>query len=589
MSVRFYRFGPFQVDAEEQLLLRDGRPLPLKPKLFELLVVLVANSGHVLSKDELMKRVWADRFVEESNLAVRVHEIRKALGGDSNGQSYIETIPRRGYRFASCVTEVTDDHAISDVEDLGKVPSFTGSGTLRTKSGTIAVLPFKSIGASTDEYLGLGMTDALITRLSNLRKVTVRPTSSVRKYDGSHDPVVAGKELSVEWVLDGSIQKSGKRIRLTVQLVHVGDGVVRWAEKFDEKFTNIFAVEDSISEQVAKALEPRLSGEDRRLLTKRYTENFQAYEAYLRGRYLLEKRSADDCKRAIEYFELATKIDPSYALAYTELAACYIVMASTSALSTADSYLKAEHAILIALGLDEQLAEAHASMGQLKTRKWEWQAAENELKRALELNPNYAMGHTWYALYLSVIGRFEEAFREIKEAKSLDPLSAIIKSTEGSIFYLSRRYDEGIEQFRKILKIDKDFAPAQSVLGVTYEAKGEYKEALKQYTQSMNVQGELPELIAFIARVDALDGRVNESLRAIERLKSWPVDRMVHPYSIALIYAALRNSEETFRWLEEAVEARDEDLIILKVDPRLDSIREDPRFSSLLRKVGFST
>jgi DNA-binding winged helix-turn-helix (wHTH) protein/tetratricopeptide (TPR) repeat protein len=590
MSVRFYSFGPYQIDAEEQLLLREGRPLPLTPKLFELLIVLVANSGHILSKDELMKKVWADSFVEEGNLAVVVHELRKTLGGDSNGQSYIETIPRRGYRFADCVTEITDEHAISYIEDPAKAQALAASsGSLRTKSGTIAVLPFKSIGASTDEYLGLGMTDALITRLSNLRKVTVRPTTSVRRYDGTHDPVVAGKELGVEWVLDGSIRKSGKRMRLTVQLVHVGDAVVRWAEKFDEKFTNIFAVEDSISEQVAKALEPRLTGEDRRLLTKRYTESFHAFEAYLRGRYFLEKRSAEDCKRAIEYFELATKIDPGYALAYTELAACYIVMASTSVLSTADSYLKAEHAILIALDIDEELAEAHASMGQLKTRKWEWQAAEKELKRALELNPNYAMGHTWYALYLSVMDRFEEAFREIREAKSLDPLSTIIKSTEGSIFYLSRRYDEAIEQFRKTLEVDKGFAPAQSVLGVTYEAKGEYKEALKQYQQSLNVQGELPELVAFIARLDALDGRPAAALKAIERLKTWPQDRMVHPYSIALIYAALGDTEQTFRWLEKAIETRDEDLIILKVDARFDGIRGDPRFSRLLRQVGFST
>src|SRR4030095_2712653 len=323
MSVRFYSFGPYQIDAEEQLLLREGRPLPLTPKLFELLIVLVANSGHILSKDELMKKVWADSFVEEGNLAVVVHELRKTLGGDSNGQSYIETIPRRGYRFADCVTEITDEHAISYIEDPAKAQALAASsGSLRTKSGTIAVLPFKSIGASTDEYLGLGMTDALITRLSNLRKVTVRPTTSVRRYDGTHDPVVAGKELGVEWVLDGSIRKSGKRMRLTVRLVHVGDAVVRWAEKFDEKFTNIFAVEDSISEQVIRELEPRLTGKERKLLAKRYTENPIAYEAYLKGRYFWDKRTTKECKTGIEYFETAIANDSNFALAYAGLGQC---------------------------------------------------------------------------------------------------------------------------------------------------------------------------------------------------------------------------------------------------------------------------
>src|SRR5215813_5864919 len=346
MSIRFYRFGPFQINVQEQVLLREGRPLPLKPKLFELLLVLVAKSGHVLSKDQLMKQVWADSFVEEGNLAVSVHEIRKTLGGDSNGQPYIETIPRRGYRFAPCVTEITEEDEVSERAAV-KASLTPGPGTsIGDSRGTIAVLPFKSIGASSNEFLGLGMTDALITRLSNLRQVMVRPTTSVRKYSGSHDPVVAGKELSVEWVLDGSIQKSGKRIRLTVQLVHVGDGVLRWAEKFDEKFTNIFAVEDSISEQVARALEPQLTREDRQLLTKRYTENHEAYEAYLKGRYFFEKRTTEGCKKGIEYFEIATQLDPSYALAYAELAACYIVMASNSAYPPLDSHAKAEEAIL---------------------------------------------------------------------------------------------------------------------------------------------------------------------------------------------------------------------------------------------------
>ena len=298
MSNRLYSFGPFQLDTAEQILLRDGQPLPLKPKVFDLLVVLVENSGHVVCKDELMKQVWADSFVEEGNLAVSICEIRKALGGGANGHTYIATVPRRGYRFVASVTEVSQQRP-----DLAVAPSSAPAVSDAyggASKGAIAVLPFHSIGASGTEYLGLGMADALITKLSNLRRVTVRPTSSIRKYYGSQDPVMAGKELSVEWVLDGSVRRSGKRIRVTVQLVNVGDGGLVWAESFDEKFTDIFAVEDSISEQVAKALGPKLTGEEKRLLGKRYTENTEAYEAYLKGRYFLDKRTTEGCKKGIE-------------------------------------------------------------------------------------------------------------------------------------------------------------------------------------------------------------------------------------------------------------------------------------------------
>ena len=301
MSKRLYSFGPFQLDTAEQILLRDGQPLPLKPKVFDLLVVLVENSGHVVCKDELMKQVWADSFVEEGNLAVSICEIRKALGGGANGHTYIATVPRRGYRFVASVTEASQQRP-----DLAVAPSSAPSVSDAyggASKGAIAVLPFHSIGASGTEYLGLGMADALITKLSTLRRVTVRPTSSIRKYYGSQDPVMAGKELSVEWVLDGSVRRSGKRIRVTVQLVNVGDGGLVWAERFDEKFTDIFAVEDSISEQVAKALGPKLTGEEKRLLGKRYTENAEAYEAYLKGRFFLDKRTTEGCKKGIEYFE----------------------------------------------------------------------------------------------------------------------------------------------------------------------------------------------------------------------------------------------------------------------------------------------
>ncbi|HKA17643.1 MAG TPA: winged helix-turn-helix domain-containing protein [Blastocatellia bacterium] len=587
MSIRFFRFGPFQINVQEQVLLREGRPLPLKPKLFELLLVLVAKSGHVLSKDQLMKQVWADSFVEEGNLAVSVHEIRKTLGGDSNGQPYIETIPRRGYRFAPCVTEITEEDEVSERAAV-KASLTPGPGTsIGDSRGTIAVLPFKSIGASSNEFLGLGMTDALITRLSNLRQVMVRPTTSVRKYSGSHDPVVAGKELSVEWVLDGSIQKSGKRIRLTVQLVHVGDGVLRWAEKFDEKFTNIFAVEDSISEQVIKELEPRLTGTERRLLTKRHTENPVAYESYLKGRYFWEKRTIKGCQRGIEYFENAITNDAHFALAYAGLGHCYLTLGGYKVLSRFDYYAKAEEAILRALEIDEELAEAHSSLGSLKIRQWDWSGAQREFERSIRLNPNHVIAHVGYASYLSLIGRTDEALLAIDRALRIDPLSLPAHSAKGSILYVARKYDETIDQFKKTLILDEEFGVAHFCLGIVYDTLGRYEEARTMYLRSRRRLGNIPELCGTLARIDALTGKTAESIAAINDLKRISGQNYIPFYCIALIYCALGDDDAAFQALESGYSEHDEDLFLIKVDPRLDCLRADPRFFDLLKRVGF--
>ena len=591
MSKLLYTFGPFQLDAEEQVLLRNGQTLSLKPKAFDVLAVLVENSGRVLSKDDLMKQVWAGSFVEEGNLTVSIFEIRKVLGGSPNGHQYIETVPRRGYRFAACVTEASQHDASRSRDGLVVARSIVAGvsdGFKGPSKGTIAVLPFESIGPTGVEYLGLGMADALITRLSNLRKVTVRPTSSVRKYTGAQDPVLAGKELGVEWVLDGSVQKSRKRIRVTVQLVNVSDGALLWAEKFDEKFTDIFAVEDSISEQVAKALAPKLSGEEKRLIAKRYTENTEAYEAFLKGRYFLEKRTPEGCGRGIEYFKQAIALDPTYALSYAGLAHCYLVFGGYKLLSTAECNASAEIAIMRALELDGDLAEAHSSLGTLRNRQWDWSAAEKEYKTAIELNPNYTIAYVGYALCLGLMGRPDEAMMEIKRAHEIDPLSLPMNSAKGSLLYIARQYDEAIEQFHRTLALDADFAVAHFSLGYAYEAQGRYEEAVTAYQRSRRGLGNILELAGCLGRIHALSGRRDKGLEAITQLRRASKKRYVPSYSIALIYCALGEQDDAFRSLEDAYAEHDEDLFLIKIDPRLDSLRADPRFPNLLQRVGLA-
>src|SRR6266498_2326675 len=293
-----YEFGPFRLDARERLLLHDEEIVPLSPKTFDMLVALVENSGHLLEKNELMQTLWPDTFVEEGSLAQNISLLRKALD-ESESQKFIETVPRRGYRFVASV---------------------------RKTIKSIAVLPFKSLGIDGgDEYLGIGIAETLTTRLSSLKLLTVRPTSAVLKYVSSEkDTVVAGRELEVDSVLEGSIRRLGKRIRVTARLVSVPDDSVLWADKFDENFTDIFKVEDSISGKVAEALALKLSGEQQKGLTKRYTDNAEAYQLYLKGRYFWNKRTEDGFNRGIAQFKQAVEKDSSYGLAYAGLADSYI-------------------------------------------------------------------------------------------------------------------------------------------------------------------------------------------------------------------------------------------------------------------------
>jgi DNA-binding winged helix-turn-helix (wHTH) protein/tetratricopeptide (TPR) repeat protein len=591
MSKRVYNFGPFRLDIGEQTLQRDGQILPLKPKVFGVLAALVEKSGRLVCKDELLKQVWADSFVEEGNLTVSIFEIRKALGRSANGHKYIETVPRRGYRFVASVTEASVPSMMTRTDGVASASSITpdSSGdSAETDKAAIAVLPFATIGPTGSEYLGLGMADALITRLSNLRRVTVRPTSSVRKYDKGQDPVLVGKELGVQWVLDGSVRKAGKRLRLTLQLVNVGDGVLAWAEKFDEKFTNIFAVEDSISEQVAKALAPKLTGEERRLLAKRYTENAEAYEAFLRGRYFFDKRTSKGLVKGIECFNKAIELDPNFALAYTGLADSYNLLHSYSAIPLEESDLKAERALLKALELDPQLAEARASLGHLRTRQWDWSRGEKEFERAIELNPNYAIAHAWFGIHLVLTGRVEHALAHAERAKGLDPLSLTINSCAASLLYLARRYVWAIEQFRRTLELDPDFAVAHFGLGHTLEAQGNYEEAALEYQTGRSSLGNVPEVTASLGRIHALMGRTEKAREAIDELIRMSAKQYVQSGFIAGIYVALGEKDHAFEWLERAYAEHDEDLCLLKVDPRLDSLRTDPRFTRLLDRVGLS-
>jgi TolB-like protein/DNA-binding winged helix-turn-helix (wHTH) protein/tetratricopeptide (TPR) repeat protein len=635
-----YEFGQFRLSPAEHLLLRDEQPVPLPPKVFDTLVALVESGGRLIEKDELLQKIWADTFVEEGTLARNISLLRKTLGeAGTDGQKYIETVPKRGYRFVEpvrkvkAVEETAETPEISATENLiekspenpvvekrtaePKTPdktrrtllwlllvfgivgalftslSFWNSPPQQIKKQqlsrikSIAVLPFKPIGNG-DESLELGMADALITRLSNVREIVVRPTATIAKYqETAADAAQIGRDLQVEAVLVGSIQRAGDRVRVTAQLVNASDGSPLWADTFDARFTDIFAVQDSISAQVASALAAQLSGDERARLSKRPTGNSEAYALYLKGHFLLNKRTAADRRKAIEYFEQAIALDPNFAEAHAGLADCYVLGGSGTGEPVGEVMTKAKQSATRALEIDSALAEARVALGAVKLiYDWDFEAAEIEFDRALESNPNLATAHRWRAEYLFVRERREEAIAAMKKAHELDPTSLILSRDVGRAFYLARQPDRAIEQYRRTLEMDADFHPAIFYLGLAYEQKGMFAEAVAELEKADRLAGGRALTKATLAFVYAKSGRAEEARKTLAELENQSPPNKAPSFDLAIIHAGLGETDKAFDALEKAFAERSYRLIYLKSDPIFDSLRGDSRFQNLLRRIG---
>jgi tetratricopeptide (TPR) repeat protein len=362
------------------------------------------------------------------------------------------------------------------------------------------------------------------------------------------------------------------------------------SEKFDEKFTDIFALQDTIAGQVTQALMLKLSGEEKKQLTKRQTVDPEAYQLYLRGRYFWNKRTAEGLKKGIEYFEQATEKDPSYALAYAGLADCYNLLSYYSVLPPKDSFPKAKAAALKALEFDSHLAEAHTSLALARmVFDRDWVGTESSYQRAIELSPNYATAHQWHAEYLAAMGRSEEAIQEIKRAQELDPLSLIINAAVGFVHYYARRYDQANEQLQKMQELDPNFWPAHWFLGWSYLAQRRYEEAIGEFEQAKALSGESTGMKIELAHAYAVSGRRGEAQKIVGELMERSKQSYVSPYGIATIYVGLGEKDQAFIWLQKAYQERTWDLVYLKVDPKLDSLRADPRLTDLLRQLGLTS
>jgi DNA-binding winged helix-turn-helix (wHTH) protein/TolB-like protein/Flp pilus assembly protein TadD len=638
-----YWFKSFRLNVEERQLLDNGSPVPLTPKAFDVLATLVERSGQLVEKDELLKLVWADTVVEEANVARIVHTLRKVLGEDENGNKFIETVAKKGYRFVASVSEAREapgpkstngkQNASVSVEtsadDELQIPSARADASVtqpaakqkremkifllavgfltavllivllsinfRAKSSftpnrvkSIAVLPFKPLSAdSRNESLELGMAEAVINKLSGIRELIVRPVSSVRKYTSlEQDSIAAGRELGVDYVIEGSLQKEGEKTRATVLLLSVNDGKAVWSSKFDEQLATIFELQDSIAKRITEGLALELSGEERKRLAKHYTESTEAYQAYLTGRSLHHKRTNKGTEKGIEYFEQAIKLDLNYALAYAALADAHVSLVRSGARSTEENMPQAKAAVSKALEIDDTLAEAHAALGSIKFLEWDWLGAEGEFKRAIELNPNYERNHSDYDHCLRFMGRFDEAVAESKRALELEPASAFHHRGVAMALYFARRYDEAIAQCEKAIELDSTIPTTYRWLAKSYEQKRLYDQAVEAYLKTGAFTEHGAEAGGALRKAYATSGWRAFWQKLLVLKKERAKQRLVNTGESAEIYVRLGEKDQAFASLEKAYEQRQPLITFLNRDPVWDGLRSDPRYADLIRRAG---
>ncbi len=635
---RVYDFGPFRLDPTERRLLRHDQPVALTPKCFDLLVILVENSGHLISKEELLERLWPDQFVEESNLSFNISTLRKALGEAGHGDHFIETVPKKGFRFVAHVDLREDDEI--DVSRIRQetltstnvqpdiVPAYSSAparfgpkvriiagifcalavviicygiwfrrvdAPTRNSPRTIAVLPFKPLSPeSRNESLEMGMAEALITRLSNINQLVVRPLSSVRKYgDVQQDPIKAGQEVEADAVLDGSIQRVGDRMRVTVRLIDVRTGATILSEPFDAQFSDIFNLQDSISQRMTKALSLKLTGDEIAQLTKHDTNDADAYQLALLGDYFLEKQNGerrDNLKKSLEYYQKAVEKDPNFARAYIGISEFYISDGDPKT-PVLDRVAKAKAAVLRALELDNGLAEAHIAFAELKYQyEFDWTGAGTEFERAVELKPNDPYFHLAHFWYLMCQERFDDAKRELDRAQELTPGSIRLNKAQGVLLLFRREYEKAISHYQKIREVDpSSIHRNQFTMSVAYQRMGLYKEAVEEFLEDGRIRGFLdPEESDVLRKAFKQSGWPGFERTRIDLLEQKSKKKDLPPTLLAGVYALANEKDAAFAWLEKAIDARDGWVALIKVQPAYDNLRTDPRFSKLLARMNLT-
>jgi serine/threonine protein kinase/Tfp pilus assembly protein PilF len=513
-------------------------------------------------------------YVSGSGPQTRTDEMRAARATTS---SFVEQINR--HRLIALVS------IFVVVAALGLGGYYFARGTRTINS--VAILPFVNGSRNPNaEYLSDGLTESVISSLSQLPNLKVMSRSAVFRYKGQNvDPQEIGNRLGVGAVLTGTVDQIGDNLVIKTELIDVSDGSQLWGEQYNRKISDLISVQQEIAWKISKKLRLRLTGEDEKRMSKHYTDNTEAYQLYLKGRYFWNKRDKESLNNGIRSFQEAIQIDPAYALAYSGMADSYALLADIGAVAPNDAMPRAKAAAEKAIELDNELAEGYTSSGFVKLAyDWDWPSAERDFKRAIELNPNYATAHQWYASYLLQMGRYNDATEEIKRAQQLDPLSLIINANKGYYLYFARQYDAAIEQYRKTLEIDPNFGVGRFYLGQAYVQKRMYAEAVAEFQKLITSPGEDLETAAALAYAYARSGRRDEAQKILSEMMELSKSRYVSPLYVATIYTGLGDKDRAVEWLNKAYEGRHPGLVLIKIDPMFDDLRGDARFQELLKR-----
>jgi TolB-like protein/DNA-binding winged helix-turn-helix (wHTH) protein len=620
-TLRLYEFGPFRLDPAERKLLRGNEIVALTPKAFDTLVLLVRNSGHLMEKEELIGTLWPNTFVEEGSLSNNIFLLRKALGEDP---AFIETVPRRGYRFTGAVRqfppastaplEEPPEVGASDVDSLlakslprrrsrvaagivavALLASLAAAGwfyKFAARGETIdslAVLPFVNAdGDPNTEYLSDGITESLINSLTQLPNLKVMSRDSTFRYKGKEtDAQTIGRELGVRAIFKGRVTQRGDTLNISAELIDTRDSRHIWGQQYDQKLADMVVLREEIAREMAGALRLRLTGAEEKRLAKTYTANPEAYQDYLKGRFWWNKSTEEGFDKGIGYFQQAIAKDPTYALAYSGLADCYSSRAGSGIVPFEEGYLRAKDAALKAVELDDTLAEAHSSLAIVKSSyDWDWAGADKEIRRVIELNPNDADAHRLHAVVLWQTGHLNDAIVETKLTLELDPLSLDNNDTLGLEFFLARQYDQVIVQMGKVLELDPNFIDAYYFRGLAYTKKSMGKEAMEEFEKGIAISPGNAEALTGLGYGYGVTGKRAEAQKVLDRLNELSKHEYVSAVWRAKIYSGLEEKGKAFEWLEKAYEDRSIVTVgLIKTNPMFDPLRSHPHFTDLLRRT----
>jgi DNA-binding winged helix-turn-helix (wHTH) protein/tetratricopeptide (TPR) repeat protein len=575
-----YEFGPFTLDPLKRVLMRQGDSVPITPRAVDVLLALIARRGGPVSKDELLRTVWDETVVEENNLSVSISALRKALGETTRDHRYIVTLPRRGYSFVAAVAERPADQPTG-----GDV----ASGRVRHRSHVL-VTPFDVLAgepAGAARQFTQAVADGLAARLGNNQHLAVvtRPVEP-RSAASEVTLLSAARRSRTDYVLLGTLRLDGRRIRVMARLLRTADATTVWGTSFEDADEDLFAAEGRLVDRLAHALAAHFEEDLHQRSARRSAESAEAHRDYVRGRYFWNKRTEEGLRKAIEHFERAIHADPGYALPYSGLADCFLLLTTYGAISPRQGVPRAVRAASRALEIDDTLAEAYTSLAYARfAYYWRWEDAETYFKRAIELNPNYGTGHHLYADHLAATGRFDAAVQSLQSAIALEPWSLIVNADLGWVLFHARRWTQGVEQLEKTIEMDGGFAAARWVLGLTWLQSGKAAKAIKELETARALAPQSPHILASLAQALGVGGHRTEHDAVLRELRDLGRRKYVSPYHYAVAHLGSGARDAALRALREAVSDRAHWAAYFRVTPTLDTLRDHPGFLRLLDQV----